>query len=347
MSQSTNVVALPTLTATQSSPSLLDNVITEARKNFISGYTNNKEIAAKLREEKSLKNRFLNFFKHREFMLRKEHNYLEYKDKDFATYDANHIPGSKFIAAYGPKDSADLKNLFDDIIFNPKHPVKQIISLGSHLGTNLESPVFQDFCDYAVTERKDQKIGPYHLTVERISGKASYSHDGKECYPHDVIESRLIIKRDADDKNHIAAAEHQVNVTVFGVIDNQSISLHQKNNNQPATHDMQKLEALWQLYQKSLQEHVLIHCAAGVGRTGHLILTFEILKHHDTIFASSDPVKIADEIHKVLLRIRSGRPAAVNTPLQYEESIRNAEILYHYGLEKELQHTTSMTASGP
>ena len=50
-------------------------------------------------------------------------------------------------------------------------------------------------------------------------------------------------------------------------------------------------ELLWQLSQQT--SPLLIHCKAGIGRTGHLILTLELIKHYSEIFASNEPTKIA------------------------------------------------------
>jgi len=83
-----------------------------------------------------------------------------------------------------------------------------------------------------------------------------------------------------------------------------------------------------------LTENILIHCTAGAGRTGHLILTFELLKYYHEIFSSQDPVIISNKILEIVERIRQNRPALIATTEQFNEAIKNADILYRYALEK-------------
>jgi hypothetical protein len=61
----------------------------------------------------------------------------------------------------------------------------------------------------------------------------------------------------------------------------------------------------------------------------------EILKNYDRLFISHDPKIIAAGIHEILNRIRRNRPGLVEAEMQFEEAIRNAEILYQYALKKE------------
>lgn len=102
-------------------------------------------------------------------------------------------------------------------------------------------------------------------------------------------------------------------------------------------------QVLWNLYQKYLTQLIVVHCAAGAGRTGQLILMFELVKHHKEIDVIKDPVGKAKAILAILDRLRLNRPALVLTTDQLEHAIRGAEALYQYGLKQAEDLTTKTT----
>lgn len=129
-----------------------------------------------------------------------------------------------------------------------------------------------------------------------------------------------------------AAPVKSLSVISIPIVDMKTIDLaHDYNGN------MKHL--IYKIYEISLKEPVLIHCAAGIGRTGHLVLMLEIMKHYEKIFSSQKPELIAKEIYTVLSRIRKNRPALVANKEQFIEAIRNAEIMHHYILKQEKKQT--------
>lgn len=133
-------------------------------------------------------------------------------------------------------------------------------------------------------------------------------------------------------QKHAATSVKSLNVISIPIVDMKTIDLIHDNHNQLK-------HLLWKIYKISLKEPVLIHCAAGIGRTGHLVLMLEIIKHYEKIFSSQKPDLIANEIYEVLERIRQNRPALVANKEQFIEAIRNAEIMHHYILEQEKKQT--------
>lgn len=99
--------------------------------------------------------------------------------------------------------------------------------------------------------------------------------------------------------------------------------------------DDEAKEAFYQLLQECKENPTIVHCASGVGRTGHFILTERILTNYLKIFSHTDPVKSAAMILAILDNMRSVRPALVQTVDQFTFAIRNADSLFRHALQKQ------------
>lgn len=272
---------------------------------------------------------------------------FQYKDDDFPSYPANKIPDSQLIAAVGPS-KGQVARLFQNTVFNKTHPVKEIISLGYSLSNSSNMEKQCDFYEYfsvANTQEEFYSRSPeasnsdvvYRVISTDITGKMVSSQKDPSYFPEDIIVSTLTIM-DSDTNNEKGQpAIKSLHVTLYPIQDSGWIDLNDKIS--PHSFDKSILPAekrkkiLWDLFKKSLTEPVLIHCKAGLGRTGHLVLTFELLKHYHEITQSHNPQLIANEILKVLDRIRLARPGLVSSIEQFTYAIRNADSLYRFALE--------------
>lgn len=263
------------------------------------------------------------------------------KDSCFPTYDAHHIEGTNFIAASGPREPDQVAKLIENTAFNKKAPVKKIIALGAHLGADPFHVLGRDFYNYCTSFQKYASYGSYQVKSEKTWGTPS--EDNSSIYPEGMIQSTLFIRRKTPCLTMLFChkclkppVETPLNVTFIPLFDMESIDLNTTDSSNPisSTTPYQRRAILWQLFQESKEEKILIHCAAGLGRTGHLILMFEIMKEYEKIFSSEKPDLIAAEIHKILDRIRLNRPGLVLNEKQFVDAIHNAGILYHFGLKQ-------------
>ncbi len=244
-------------------------VIAVAAETFVEGNIYNKQIKEQAKKDPSLKECF------------REDEYLSKRDEPFLN-NATRIPGTNFIASAGP-DAHSLETFFMDTVYNSVIPIHQVVALGSC--TAYRDSDYQDFHDYCLSERHIN-CGQLDVTIREVDGKVSRTISGHQASPHGIIHSQLII-------NSPSQSKQTLNVTVFQLNDNTPINLSKNTDDDRDLHLLKKTqkellndrkEALWQLYQKSLTQPILVHCASGVGRTGHFILTMEILKHYSRIF---------------------------------------------------------------
>jgi len=310
---------------------LIDQVVAEAEKLFVDGHKKHEELKENIQKNPSIIDKIRPDTKNGCFH--------QYKDNNFISYDANQIEGTNFIASAGPKP-LDVGNFLKSMAFNNHLEIKEIVALGAYLGSDYYEES-QDFCDYM----SESNIFFNHsdfivVDVDKISGQIDRTLLGL-CLPQTIVKSKLTLKLYEGEYTTFTAHElvkiKKMNVTLYPLSDGRPIKLSQMK---PGQELEQTLEILWQLFQKSLKEYIVVHCAAGLGRTGHLILFLELLKHYDEIFASQDPVIIAKEILKVLERLRKNRPSLVLEISQFSHAIRNTEILHRYDLRnRNVQHS--------
>jgi protein tyrosine phosphatase len=231
--------------------------------------------------------------------------------------NTNHILGTHFIASTGPRDKADTINFINDTAFHDPQ-INYIVAIGDKLSELDACPIKADFLNYFIGNNK-QILGHYSVSRQQLNGGKRHVLSEHETSPDVFIESKLSISYKSIVK--------EMSVIGIELKDGRSIKLKHD------TDDVIK-EILWKIFIISLDNPVLIHCKHGHGRTGHLILTLEILKHYSTLFASDDPEVVAKNILNLLTDVRSQRPGLVRAPRQFIEAIRNAYLLHRYGLDK-------------
>lgn len=299
----------------QDNDTFINKVIEIAKKEFVPGYLNNQNFIKIARNNSALRNEY-NLGAH----------YASRKTTDFIG-DVTRIPNTHFLAAAGPR-MFSLENFIKDTVFHPKTPISEIIALGDCVAH--DDFATQDFTDYFL--KQEQECGSFHITINHKSGTILPATSG-QILLKGIVDSKLTITQSDIQKN--------VNVTLFALRDNTSINLTDEadfellclSKTKKELLDERK-EAFWKIFKKSQTEDVVVHCAAGVGRTGHFILTMLILENFAAIFAGNNPQLSAKKIANVLANIRNERLALVNTLDQYISAIRNADIIYRYALKK-------------
>lgn len=284
---------------------LLAAVLEEAKKRFVNGYKTNEKFKAKIEIDSELK--------------AKTHcasKFPQYKDALYPDYNMNRIKDTLFVASAGPKTAIEASAFVYQTLLHPKAPTHHIVALGAELGYRPTDP--KDFYEYCY--KSSQRL--FHdlfMNVERVRGDALYTEYGT-YKPTSVIESNLTIVGRKDLK--------PLYVTLFPLEDNAPLNF-QKH---PDLKDR-----LLEWFERTKDQTVVVHCAGGIGRTGHFILMMTLFKHYKDIFASQNPVQIAEKIHAWLDTIREHRPALVATLPQFLKAIENAHVLYQYKLEKTLK----------
>ena len=225
----------------------------------------------------------------------------QFYDPIFPDYNANCIPNSNYIAAEGPNDigldgrfvQGCLARFFKNILFNPFLSTQLILAIGHYGSSNIRG----DFAHYFAE-------GTHYYPVANQK-QLSYTVRSQKL-PGVINEYELMV----ENPNK---SEKLIRVIWIPIADLQ-----------PIPHDPVIISSLINAYKLSRMEPLLIHCAAGVGRTGTVILAFKILENYSVIFSDPDPVTVAYHIQNILIDIRKIRPAFITTKKQLESAIQTA-----------------------
>lgn len=235
--------------------------------------------------------------------------------------NANHIQDTSFIIGAGPQSLADMVIYFKNLVFHPKTPINRIFALGMEVTLDHPSVVHADFIDYFVTPRRIP-LSRYQFTLEKpVEG--NYTDQFSSIYFDSFIRSSLTISF----SEMLQTEKRKLLVEVIPLKDNDAIDLSKDDK-----HLLK--EQLWQWLQVS-QEGVYTHCTSGIGRAPHIVFTLLLLKYGDDIFGAENYEIAANNIHVLLNVLRENRLCALMVQKQFDEAIKNASILYQYGLEKD------------
>ncbi len=226
-------------------------------------------------------------------------------DPLFPTYNANRISGSNYIAAEGPNDigldgqpiCGCMARFLENTVFNETYPVQLILAIGQSGNATIRG----DFTHYFAAGSHVFPVAERPLSYR--------------------VESNLINNRlnaYALRVEHPNGNRKNIQVLWLPVRDLQPIPNH-----------TQALAILAYIYRRACYEPVLIHCAAGVGRTGVVVFIFKILDHYEAIFAKNDAKNIAGQLRDLLTTIRQTRPAFITTKKQLESAVQCAIDIYH------------------
>lgn len=254
----------------------------------------------------------------------------QFNDDAFPTYNANIIPDTNFIASAGPYTEEHVAEFFYNMIHLPV-PVQEIIAFGDELLTNQSINGYADYRDY-FTVPGSYKTADYEIQISCMvaDGTLSTNAAGHHYSPTDKpVRSKLNVTYIPSATNTLRSKEKiekEINVTFHSLIDNSFLDL--------ATSSDQYNNIVCQHFEKAQHVPTLVHCAAGVGRTGQFIFMMELLKNYDQIFLNKTEMQSAAEILYILERIRKTRPGLVWTDEQFQMTIYNVIALRKYALKK-------------
>jgi protein tyrosine phosphatase len=261
------------------------------------------------------------------------------RDANFPNYNANAITDTLFVAAEGPKTKSEVAKLILSTAFRGVDAIEHIVALGSALGCGDEWNGFSDFFNYMIKEKDDAKekiFGEFKVSIKTTTcDLATVEHGDEELIPKKIIKSLLEVTEESTKKNKT------LNVTLFPVSDADAFSLDSEKT--PNDYDDYK-ETLWQLYQTSRKERILVHCSGGVGRTGFFIFMLEVLKLLDASAVFLKPKDMKDKVLEIIARIRKERPQLIENDNQFSAAIVNAHVIYFYALEKGYATITTQKA---
>lgn len=243
---------------------------------------------------------------------------IGFLEPDFAVI-INSIPQTHLFASPGPKCADQAEILLDDTVFNQTKPITHFIVLCTKLSfTNIfnEDHDFYDYClSYGV-----KMIGKHQVTT--VSSFENYYRDFYHQCTHlisRIARSHLEIYCGINQKSK------KVNVTFIKIEDGYGINLKYYNYEE-------KLQLL-KCYEETLTHNTLIHCKAGLGRTGHLILVFALLNQSDKIFRNSNAAQASERILDIIATMRKNRPGLIWREDQLTTAISNAEHLHRFQVQ--------------
>lgn len=253
-------------------------------------------------------------------------------DPLFPSYNANHVPNTNYIAAEGPNDvginglpvHGCIARFFENTLFNQAFPIKLIFAIGRFGNGDIRGDFTHYFKEGTQFYSTFDASSYYIVKSQRLS----------------QVRNEVIVASSALGlvlPLHVTTQSEEVLHLYELLVENPSGSLQTAHlfwlpvdDLQPLLPYPQVILTLAQVYNFSRLEPAIIHCAAGVGRTGTAILVFEILDHFLSIFSQPNPVYMANQICKLLQSIRNIRPAFITTKKQFESAIQCAIDIYSF-----------------
>jgi protein tyrosine phosphatase len=236
------------------------------------------------------------------------------RSTEFETHDAHRMgKDSHLIASKAPKDG-NLRSFAEEMFFRREKPITQVVALIDEAALPDQESDFYDCMDYCVTPGKREWAGYTFDVVPESKG------DFGQVALRDVVKSKTTVSKSNTEK------AVSFSTTVIPLADKHYFELSDKTTTLN--------ETIWGIYKISQKEDVVVHCQAGLNRTGFFILTLEILKNYDTIFASKNAAEISQNIFGILEGMRHIRAGMMNNEAQYKAAIRNAHVLHQHGLKK-------------
>lgn len=253
---------------------------------------------------------------------------LVQKDEHFSPYwyDANILPDCPYIAAAGPSEE-EVPRLLRSTVLHPTESITRIIAVVERLHRTPEA-------DGEAYDCYNYIFNSTPLNIEGVTFQTENHH------APNVDELRLencnITHVTINVTDETTTNSAKLNVTTIGLTDGCAFLLSDNDDEDTELKDLLSTLA-------ANTEPTLVHCHAGVGRTGFLIFTLMLIKQYNEIFNSTNPAVVAKNIISLLEKLREPRPGLVSEPTQFSAAIHNAHVVHGYvlNLEKKRQLTAA------
>lgn len=243
------------------------------------------------------------------------------EEKTFPGLDANTIPNSPWIAASGPSyaDSESLSR-FLKAISNSEKPVDTIVALGEKIALK-EGDENCDFMNYfLMAPGETLETKNFSVATKEITDDYDAKKDGPT--PKTVTQSKIVIT------NKLTKEEREIDVIFIPVKDNTAIDLSQDT-------DGKIRAALAEIAERAKREdrNILVHCRAGMGRTGGLITGITCANDAKAIYGAKNVAEAASVVVEDVYHVRGNRMSLMQESCQLLGALQVAETLYRHDLE--------------
>lgn len=242
-----------------------------------------------------------------------------YLDKNYPGYNMNLLPNGRTILGQGPdggednSETLDFERLMQNSIFHPEEDrkINNILSLGRP----IESDGNKFFNYIACMDGSQDTL---------ITSKAHYHFNSQQVLAEDsvILQYEVQITKTCVETQQQQAAKINY-FTIPNWVDMHGFCF--------AKNDLCVLQKLF-----TSREKKLIHCSAGLGRSGTIALAEALYTDYTNIFSGHE-FAIAKKIKQVLTELRTHRPGLVQSIDQLTTAIQLATEIYNLKLKNELE----------
>lgn len=245
------------------------------------------------------------------------YNNSGYIDKMIENYNANYNPACMHIMSEGPETEKDVVRFFENVLFNPRlaEYIPQDILVAGELTPDPSASFF-----------------PYFQ---------------KEL---DIADNGHVVKTNINDLNPVnqigSITHYELNIIFNGK--KKTINVHQMNKF--PDHGLLQLQecdllALLEIFQQTKATGLVMHCRAGLGRTGLLELVYLAFNNPDQYFNVDGSVNYGAFYHCLESLRKNVRPRIVQSIAQGMNAIEISQQLIRLYLTLKRAHEQSQQQS--